>query len=209
LGTYNAPTYTTITNLQANATTTGGGLILGTTTTSVSNNIGYGSNTARTAGKYYYECGIVSVNGTDAVGICNSSITTSGVLGSDNNGFGCRTSFGDVLLNNSRLGYFAVPYLPGGATLCIAVDLTAKLLWLRAIQSSIANPQNGLGWNMENDLSLQDPSTGTGGYDFSSITAGGGFYPCGYPQYAGTLITFNFGASPYKGIVPDGFLNWS
>lgn len=76
-----------------------------------------------------------------------------------------------------------------------AVDLTAKLAWLKITTSD---------WN---GSSSNDPATGVGGYDISAIATGALFISFN-SQLSGDAITANFGGSAYAGTQPSGYGNW-
>lgn len=97
--------------------------------------------------------------------------------------------FVDSVTQAGNLGSFSA----GTSTLCMAVDLTANLIWFR---------RDAGNWNAD---SSANPATGIGGYDISVITPLG-VWPFISFQGGGEVITANFGTVAFAQTVPSGFI---
>lgn len=151
---------------------------------------------SKSAGKFYREVTIGASNGTDLIGMANSSIATTAYLGQDSNAIGW-VKDGRVLIAANLLVTIAT--WATGNVLSEAVDLGNQKVWFRV--------GNG-GWN--NDiLANQNPATNTGGISFSTpFPVAGPYFPAVCADAAGTQFTVNFGATAYAQSVPSGFGNW-
>ena len=177
---------------SAGVVVSGGGL---TVTHGVSSaSVGSTSAAYKTTGKYYLEVGpIVSVPFQSRIGIITSAAnndygstsmsanTTSVLLGSSN----------DVFSNGSDTTKDLGGPVTIGDIYGIAIDLTARLAWLR---------RNGGNWNGD---PAADPAIGVGG-----VTIGAGSFAPFVRFASGTAtdaFVGNFGASTFSGAVPSGF----
>src|SRR5262249_52287183 len=100
---------------------------------------------------------------------------------------------GSMFVNGSPQG----PTLPGcttGAVICIAVDVSAALIWFRV---GAAGQWNASG--------TANPATGVGGFSISSITSAGIFALWAAATYGPDAGTANFGGSAFVGTPPSGF----
>lgn len=155
---------------------------------------------AKSTGKFYWEVtfnaaavqsGVgVSIGTINATTSTFSSTVTPGHCGVVQNGAvyvdGSNVfSVGGVAGSNITFGT-----ITSGTVICIAIDLTAKLIWFRLGASG--------NWN---NNAARDPATGVGG---ASIPNVGTTYPTSCFGGADTLIS-NFGASAFVGAVPSGF----
>ena len=122
---------------------------------------------------------------TAAVALGSSSVNSAGVTGVTGGG----SMFVNGALQSGALGVRA-----NGNILGVAVDLDAKLIWYRVAPSG--------NWN---GSGTANPATGTGGHNIAALSLP--LYP--YMGFAGSavgqVITANFGASTFSGLVPSGF----
>jgi hypothetical protein len=176
---------------SANLSLSGGNLVVTNTGSTADSAIR--SVVSYSSGKKYYET-TASGAGVTSFGIANASAPLSSFLGSDNNGVGSLNN-GNTLLNFGNIGT-AFGWNTGDV-LGIAVDLTAKLFWIKNITA-------GQPWNNNGSA---DPATGVGGFSFSTIAAGPYFAAACVPTN-GESTTTNFGATAYTGTAPSGFSNW-
>ena len=147
------------------------------------------------SGKYYFE--ITSTTASLAylgLALASASLTTGSTAG----GVGVNMP-GAIYVNGSAIGS-SIPGRSAGAILCIAVDLSNTLIWFRTGAAGSWNALSG---------TANDPATGTGGVNYRTA---GGILPAGalYPWFSsaftnGQVMTANFGASGFSGVVPAGF----
>jgi len=175
----------------------GGNLVTTLTNSGPFHNV-LGTNNAAT-GKYYFEVHVdTAISGQPMfIGIANSSLIGGGdPLGiGTNNGIGWDTA-GNIWLNGSATGVGTPAAI--NDTICIAVDLGAKVFWGR---------KNAGDWN---NVAGDNPATATGGVSFATMNAGP-YFPCislgNIPS--GTVAgTANFGSTAYAQTKPSGFSNW-
>lgn len=143
------------------------------------------------SGKFYWE---VTANtwafSSSAVGLAwqawplNVSITTAFTCGVNRNG---------TLLSDGVASGVAFGTIANASVICIAVDLVARLLWVRI----------GAAGNWNNNASFS-PAAGTGGVSIS-LGAGVPAYPIVYFAGGSEQVTANFGDSAFTGAVPSGF----
>lgn len=156
---------------------------------------GVRANAFKTTGKVYWEytctaaSGTATGSGTD-IGIGLSSAILSSVGGSGTNAVLQIMSSGIIYVNGNTSAFGGAVVCP--ATVAVAVDFTGKKFWLRAL--------NGGQWNGNN--ATNDPGTGLGGSDISSLS--GNWYPL-VTFSAADVITANFGASAFVGSMPTGY----
>ncbi len=146
-------------------------------------------------GKFYFEVKVDTIVANSmAVGLVNAAQPTNnrslGDAGNNSIGY---TASGGVYLNNVQAHTIDSYTQPD--TICVAVDLTAKLVWFR---------RNGANWNNSGSA---DPATGVGGFDISAIV--GSVYPAVDLQDAGQQFTADFGYTGYRFVAPSGYLNWN
>jgi hypothetical protein len=180
------------------ATTTFNPADKGTTTTLSNGNLtmsvlssansGARGTTSKSSGKWYFEFSAINTNsdGYTVLGLANASMN----LNSNDltNCVGVR-NFGGMLPSGS-LGS-----APDGHVVGVAVDLTAKLLWVRY--------DTGL-WNATAGAS----PGGTGGIDISSVS--GPFFPVANMQFGSGAVTctINCGQNAFVNGPPAGFTQW-
>jgi hypothetical protein len=146
---------------------------------------------AKSAGKYYWEAtftvGAQSQSGVGfTIGSLSVSTQTFGNAGTGKSGTTIGTG---TLVDGANVGV-GIGTITSGSVVCLAVDLTAKLIWFRL----------GAGGNW-NGSGTANPATGVGGI---SISNAGTAYPTICMGGADT-ITANFGATAFTGAVPSGF----
>jgi hypothetical protein len=154
---------------------------------------------AKTSGKFYFEVTFNAAATSSGVGLALGSLPTSTTFnGSVTTGHCGVIRLGSIYHNGSQtLTVGGTPSvlisfgtIASGTVIGVAVDMDAKLFWLRL----------GAGGNWNNNAS-RDPATGAGGIDISDVTTA---YPTLQLGGADTLIA-NFGASAFVGAVPAGF----
>jgi hypothetical protein len=162
-------------------------------------NAGALSTALRYAGKYYFEVAVqVSTSSSNYAGIMSSSfagVYGTPIMGTDSTSILMGTSskiFSNGADTGVNLGTTAV-----GDVYCFAIDLTARLAWIR---------RNNGNWNNDGTA---NPATGVGGV---TILAALSFSPI--VRFAGTAaatdaLTANFGVSAYAFTPPSGFGNWA
>ena len=143
-------------------------------------------------GKVYFEWTVALV-ANNVIGISRLGAMT--FPGFDFNSFGLFSN-GTVALNNTFTN-ITVPYGNGNIVAC-AVDLITQQVWFRNASTT------GL-WN---GASVNNPTTGIGGFSFAGYTGTTDNYAI-VSGDAGYQITVNFGASAFAGIVPDGYVAWN
>jgi hypothetical protein len=174
---------------RTNVTLSGSNL---TATGVAAGNGGVRSVNGFTSGKYYFEYTCTTWAGlTMVLGVGNSSASLSSNTANQSvfyagNGF--------IYINGAQQFPPAGIAPSNGDVICIALDLTNKLIWFR---------QGAAGsWNIAMGGS---PSAGTGGLDISAITSPGIYALMAHNSQA-PVITANFGDSAFVGIVPSGFI---
>lgn len=163
------------------------------------------ATTPQTAGKFYWEytmttstqpltgVGIytgsasLSTSPFGATGTCG--VLWSGIVSVD----GSNTiTVGGVPGSSINLG----SNVTNGTLVCVAVDLTAQLIWFRL----------GAGGNW-NANAARNPATGTGGASIPNLGGAVAAFPV-VATGGADVITVNFGATSYVGTPPSGFGNW-
>lgn len=143
------------------------------------------------SGKFYFEAAMATwVNASSGIGIALS--TTS--IGSISSGTGIAgvNANGSIFVNGVSTGT-SLGARSSGDIVGVAVDLTAKLIWLRV--------SPGGNWN---NSGTANPATGAGGVNISPI-ATGTIMPYFSPFAINDSANANFGASAFNGTVPAGF----
>lgn len=142
----------------------------------------------RSSGKYYFEV----TSTTASSSYLGLALSTNTLFGNSTNAVGVNAG-GSIFVSGSVQGS-SVPGLGGGVILCIAVDLSASLIWFRVGASGSWNALSG---------TANNPATGTGGINIAAIA--GTLYPWFCTANASENVTANFGASAFSGAVPSGF----
>jgi hypothetical protein len=172
-----------------NVTLSGSNLIA----TLTSNNGGVRSPAGPSSGKYYWEIipGI-NFNTSAAIGVALASVNVGTVYSAGAAGAVMLNAVGNVNLNGSTV-VSSIGNLTIATAACIALDLTAGLIWFKSVPS-----------NFWNGSSSNNPATGVGGVSISSIMTGP-LYPFCSAFNSGSIATANFGGSAFSGTVPSGF----
>jgi hypothetical protein len=163
------------------------------TTTGTSTNLGVRSNSLKTTGKLYFEV----LAGTQAFtgNVYNCGILTSaGTFFNAWNGNNCFMVYtdGTIMSNNTNSGSVVAAWTTGDV-ICFAIDLTARVAWLR---------KNGGNWN---GSGTANPATGAGGIAFAPAVSFSPYISFGNGALVGDGFTANFGAAAFSGAVPSGF----
>lgn len=150
---------------------------------------GTAASTRNLTGKHYFEGVITTLTGTPSIGLLNhiSGFSTA-LLGADVNSLAYRSS-GAVVVNNVTLSTIAA-YVAGDRV-DGALDPANRLVWFRV---------NGGNWN--NNVA-NDPATGVGGIDISSMTLGTLRAAIG-ASVTGTVWTMKF-STAFTGAAPSGY----
>lgn len=141
-------------------------------------------------GLSYFEITVTTLTGSIGIGLCNYTFGVTGttLLGTDNNGLRLSNG-GNVVLNGAVLS--TIQTFVQGDVVCVAVDIKNRLIWFRT---------NGGNWN--NNAS-NDPATGVGGIDYSSMNLGP-LFPEVSCSLTGAVLTAKF-TSGFAQAVPSGF----
>jgi hypothetical protein len=188
--------YATFDGVAQDVTLSGGNLIA--THTNTNTGAGARSTSLRATRKYYFEVRINASHGNgDFMGIMSSTGTyanvTSGAAGPY---AGVYRNTGSVVVGAAASGK-NIGAVVAGSFVGFAVDLDARLLWVR---------RDATNWN--GDVAA-NPATGANGV---TLTAAISYAPVVTFGAAGTVandaFTANFGATAYTNSVPSGFGNW-
>jgi hypothetical protein len=143
---------------------------------------------AASSGKWYWEVKFVSGT-TPGIGIANATATLSTVWTTPTNAAVAYNA--SIYINNVSQGIAFS--LVAGTTVCIALDVGAKLIWFR---SGAAGNWNNSG--------TANPGTGTGGLNITVL--GSSLYALGATGSTGTArFDADFGATAFLGTPPSGF----
>lgn len=154
--------------------------------------------TALTAGKWYFEVTFVSgtSSGNASVGVCsrNGALGTQiGYNDSSGNSIACFQTSGNVYANGTKVASGVVSFGTAGNVICVAVDVSSRLIWFRLGASG--------NWNNSGTAA---PSTDTGGLTIPGTYA---ILPAVCSDSA-SVWTANFGQSTFTGTVPTGYNSW-
>lgn len=175
---------------QAGVTLSGTNNLTATTSTAAAT--GVRTIDKQNAGKYYFEYTVTTWGSVLALGV--GIATGTAPFGAGTINACCAFNTGQVNYNGTNTGQ-NIGATANGGVICIALDLTNKLVWFR---SGAAGNWNG--------NATYNPATGVGGISIASIAAGiipvYGFEECGSSV---SVVTANFGDSAFSGAVPSGF----
>lgn len=154
-----------------------------------------------TTGKYYFEVTIDTLTGTASIGAAAAWSSLSAALGASAGTFGVANS---NAITGTRRGNFGPTLTAATATLYntgkvvgCAIDFTNGLFWVRV---------NGGIWN---NNAANNPATGVGGFDFSSLLIRTGINPgmcVGVTLSAvNDKVTINSGGTSFGTAAPSGF----
>jgi hypothetical protein len=169
-------------NAKTNQTLSGGNLV------ATSSGAGAALATRRVTGKHYFEATITTLAGTPSVGFATQTYVTSAVEGASTTSLAYRPS-GIVVVNAVTLATIAT-YVQGNR-IGVAIDPTLQQVWFRV---------NNGNWN--NNVA-NDPATGVGGIDYSSMTLNV-LIPAIYASVTATVWTMIF-STPFTDTAPTGF----
>jgi hypothetical protein len=160
---------------------------------------------AQTTGKFYFEATLNTLAGVAenvAAGVCNTFGPGGGFdQGDQTPGSASLLLYDDGTIwqnNLTQIGFIGGS-ISAGQVISVAVDLTAKLGWVRA---------SGGPWN---GSVTANPATGVGGFNVSFLLSDGSTlnqYVCTFIGGASGAVTFNLGGSAYSFTAPAGFGNW-
>jgi hypothetical protein len=181
----------------ASVTLSGGNLVATNTGTTSANQGAHGLTTdAQTTGKYYFEATWTNYVPGDpnfgiGVGTTASTYTNMGNGGTT----GIVYYFGGSYYSNGSQVSAGTGGSSIGQVAGLAVDLDNRRFWLRPVPGGI---WNGSGTN--------NPATNVGGYTIPAGTMVPFVTFGGSGGTAGNVLTANFGASAFSGVVPAGFI---
>jgi hypothetical protein len=181
----------------------GGNLVASGEPPGTPDSTGVRSNTSRTSGKRYFEVRVEDGSGDSAVGI--------GTVGADYE-HSYETHLSQVagvdlqsglIYVNSGVGTLIEPdgILVFPSTVCVAVDFGASRMWIRVVGGTNVGNWNG--------SAAQNPSTGAGGINISSLFPTQAAYAIAlFPAQTSQRRTINFGATAFAQTIPTGFVPW-
>jgi hypothetical protein len=152
------------------------------------------STVSKTTGKAYLESLFVTINGQDLIGLANSTHSLTAFIGSDLNSFGIVGSSGQIYINGGSS--VTGPTVISNQVMGIAIDFGTSKAWFRNATTAPTV------WNAGGGA---DPVTGSGGFDFSTITG---------PFFAAVCLdstsseTANFGQNAFSATPPTGYSAW-
>ena len=160
-----------------------------------SGEVGVRSTNSYTSGKCYFEYPVITalVGGGSAVGIANSLAVLTTMGSAAANAALCFDGVIYVSGSNTGINIGAIQ----GASMQVAVDLGAELIWMR---------NAGGTWN---NSGTANPATGVGGIDISGcFTANTTAAYAAFVANGASDITVNFGATAFAYTIPAGFSRW-
>jgi hypothetical protein len=155
------------------------------------------ATSSKSSGKYYFEytvTGGISSNHQPGLIASGGVLATFPLSNHFNNGVGYDQPTGQVICDDITIGTAAASTSVGNV-LGFAIDVDNKLIFVRVNGGNFNN--NG----------AANPTTGVGGFNFSTINAP--FSPAFIGFGAGDSNTVNFGASAYANAAPSGYVNWT
>jgi hypothetical protein len=146
----------------------------------------------QSTGKYYFEITVTTTTAYgNKAGILLSTVSYDAMVQFGHDCFAIECGGGTLYSNNGSAAGGTTPVV-NGDVLGFAIDLTARVGWVR---------KNGGAWS-----NAGNPATGTGG---AGPIAAGAFAPAvGFQNGSGDAMTANFGATAYANAAPSGFSNW-
>jgi hypothetical protein len=170
-------------NRKTNTTLSGGNLV------ATSSGAGGACSSRMLSGPSYFEGTITTLTGTPSIGIATSGWGTNVALQSGT-GTLAYLATGAVQINGVTLSTIAT-WAQGNRIDC-AVDPANQLIWFRVA---------GGNWN---NNAANNPATGVGGIDFSSMLEGS-IEAAVYASLTGNVWTMVFSAAGFAGAAPSGF----
>lgn len=147
------------------------------------------------AGKFYFEVTVGTwANANTSVGVARNAAALATVAATPANAFSVIKA-GTIRVNTTS-SQGSLGALVGGNIIGIAIDLDARLGWMRLAPSG--------NWN---GVAANNPATGIGGIDLSPSGIGGGIdtFPLAAFGATSDAATGNFGGSAFSGAVPSGY----
>lgn len=190
-------------NRNASIALSGGNLTATSSAGSGSQNCAARATTAL-VGKLYFEVTFSSSASAQyySVGVMNGSASLSANIGASNGAAWANKlftpSFSQIYLNGTGIGTFGL-ILANAQVLRVAVDRTANRVWW-AINNNTWSGSSV--WMGSNGGFNDDPGTGVGGQDISTVT--GAIYPAFSSAWTGDVAVLNPGPSMAYA-VPSGF----
>lgn len=182
------PTTTWDPNAKSAGVTLSGSNLIATITATSSN---VAANRTLT-GKSYFEITATTLPNVMSIGICNRlfSFSSGTLLGANANGCGYRSG-GTVVINGSTVSTIAT--YTGGNVIRVAVDPASFLIWF------------AVGAGNWNNNAANDPATGVGGIDFSTMTLGT-LRPAGGATFTTNhVLTAAFSSGGWSFSAPSGY----
>jgi hypothetical protein len=158
------------------------------------------ANTSKSTGKWYLEYYVNIFNGSGwLAGFGNSSTSKTTFAGADTNSIGMQlrsSSTAILIYNGSTIATWWSITNPFGYVVSMAIDLDAKLIWVRTDRNTT--------WNNNGSA---DPATGVGGQAYSPT---GALFPVfsALDASQANCATLNAGAYPFSMAAPSGFTAW-
>lgn len=168
---------------KTNTTLSGGSLV------ATSSGAGGACSSRMLSGPSYFEGTITTLTGTPSIGIAVGTWGTNVALQSGTGTLGYLAT-GAVQVNGVTLATIAT-WAAGNRIDC-AIDPANRLIWFRVA-----------GGNWNNNVA-NNPATGVGGIDFSSMTEGS-LEAAVYASLTGNVWTMAFSAASWAGAAPAGF----
>lgn len=156
------------------------------------------STVAKTAGKIYWEC-IVEFAGVSGCGAGNGSASLGPIASTANMAL-CLETASTLYINGSSQGAGTCSNMSSGGIRRIAVDFSAAKIW-------VGDTVNATTWNGKSD-GTQNPNDGSGGYDISALTPGGGIYIYTELQSATSEKATIIPGPTFTGAVPTGYTSF-
>jgi hypothetical protein len=155
--------------------------------------------------KQYFEITVTVVLAQSfySVGVMNGSASLSANIGQTNGAAAVQRLVGGqlyLLRNGTNLGVSTIPQLVTGQVLRVAVDRAANKLWWAVNNNIWTGASVWFGSLVAGD----DPATGAGGMDISTVT--GTIYPAMSSAWTGEVAVLNAGATAFAYAVPAGFV---
>lgn len=148
----------------------------------------------RSTGKHYFEVTLGGgALGNWMVGVSRAGEAAGNPLYAMTNAGGWRYD-GRIYVGTGHA--FTWPAFGSGDTMCVAMNVPARLIWIRI----------GAGGYWNNDPTA-DPTAGVGGLDLSALAAGT-YYPTVSGANAVPTFLLNTGHAPFVGVRPDDFYIW-
>ena len=147
------------------------------------------------SGKFYWECqyGTTGPGSIGGVGVWGATVPLGTFSSTGYYGLVSLNGNGTIYVDGTIAANTLFGAIPASSLICIAYDFDKRQVWFRVGAAGL--------WNMSAGA---DPGAGVGGY---TGTLGNGLpgYPGAEMSNSNEVITANFGASAFAGVVPSGF----